>query len=79
MEVDCQWAGKENTMYGYEQLDNLSESKSELKKKRDQLKMEMCYFHKLEYFAELQGEQNERKAEFQAACKKIQERRPLGI
>ena len=62
MKVDDSWAGQERAMYNFEslavwQLRNPSESRVELEKQRDELKLEMACLDKMGPFAE-QDERN---------------------
>ena len=80
MDVQDPWAGQENTTYSFEEFVNPSECKSELEKKRDQLKLETDCFENAECFLELQGLQDKRNVDDIRLCAKLlQERRLCGI
>ena len=62
---------KKHAMYSCGEFGNPSKSKAELEKKRNQLKMEMTSFDRMDFLCK-------RKAAYQAICQKIQERTLLG-
>ena len=53
---------RQNAVDGYAEFGNLSESRTELEKERNQLNMKMECCDKMRYFPELQGLQDKRKA-----------------
>ena len=77
MDVQDPWAGQENTTYSFEELVNPSECKSELAKKRDQLKLETDCFENVECFLELQGLLDKRKVDDIRRCAILYKKKAL--
>ena len=62
-----------------QELGNPGESRPELEKQRDQLKIEMEGFDNMSEFLGHVNMQDEQKADCQLVSKKIHDRRPLGL